>query len=130
MMNPDRALQFRADLDVFVDRFRDLRSLELSAGECDAIDSVSSWLLAFRSATTQMSSTKEPMLSSTHAIFHGLQEHIRDILRALPDSSHQIKAGLLAAHEKLSDYYYKYDETPYYIWASRESGYHIEKSPT
>lgn len=116
----ERALQFRNDIDEFVDRYRDLRSLELSPGEWDAISFVSSWLLAFRSATTQMSSTRKSMLLSTHAIFRGLQEHIRDALRNLPDTANQIRDGLLGAHEKLSDYYYKYDQTPYYTWAARE----------
>jgi hypothetical protein len=62
------------------------------------------------------------MLSSTHAIFRGLQDHLRGILRDLPDSiDPSIKQGLLGAHEKLSDYYYKYDESPFYTWAARES---------
>jgi hypothetical protein len=45
------------------------------------------------------------MLSSTHAIFRGLQDHLRGILRDLPDSiDPSIKEGLLSSHEKLSDY--------------------------
>jgi hypothetical protein len=34
-----------------------------------------------------MSKTKEPMLSTVHAIFRGLQDHISTILADLPDSA-------------------------------------------
>jgi hypothetical protein len=62
------------------------------------------------------------MLSTTHAIFRGLQEHIKQIYRDLPGSiPPKIKAGLLDAHKKLSDYYYKYDQSPFYTWAACES---------
>ena len=47
------------------------------------------------------------MLSTVHAIFRGLQDDIKDILRSLPNSvSPRIKSGLTDAHRKLSDYYY------------------------
>jgi hypothetical protein len=66
-----------------------------------------------------MSTTKVPMLSTTHAIFRGLQEDIKEILRNLPTSvSPGIKQGLIDAHTKLSDYYHKYDESPFYTWAA------------
>jgi hypothetical protein len=61
------------------------------------------------------------MLSTAHAIFCGLQDEVRNALRSLPDStSPMIKAGLLAAHQKLSEYYYRFDLSPFYIWAARE----------
>jgi len=66
------------------------------------------------------------MLSTTHAIFRGLQEHIQQIYRDLPMSTPpKIKAGLLDAHKKLSDYYYKYDQSPFYTWAACESLRHL-----
>ena len=66
-----------------------------------------------------MSATKVPMLSTTHAIFRGLQDDIKTILCNLPDSvSLNIKAGLTDAHRKLSDYYYQYDTSPFYTWAA------------
>jgi hypothetical protein len=81
---------------------------------------VASWLKSFRAATTEMSTTKSPMLSTTHAIFRGLQDEIKEILRGLPDSvSPRIKLGLTDAHRKLSDYYYQYDTSPFYTWAAR-----------
>ncbi|KAG6875145.1 hypothetical protein C0992_004996, partial [Termitomyces sp. T32_za158] len=59
------------------------------------------------------------MLSTTHAIFRGLQEEIKLILSSLPSSAPpQLKAGLINAHMKLSEYYYKYDESPFYTWAA------------
>jgi hypothetical protein len=69
-----------------------------------------------------MSTTRMPMLSTTHAVFRGLQEDLRDIIRSLPDSvSPSLKKGLTDAHRKLSDYYYKIDQSPYYLWSSRKS---------
>lgn len=54
-------------------------------GTCEgAIAQVASWLKAFRSATTEMSRTKEPMISTIHAIFRGLQDHVKDIFKNLP----------------------------------------------
>jgi hypothetical protein len=80
---------------------------------------VASWLKAFRSATTEMSRTKEPMLSTVHAIFRGLQEHIRSTLAELPDSAPmELRDGLVEAHQKLSEYYYRSDESPFYTWAA------------
>ena len=64
--------------------------------------------------------TKIPTLLTTHAIFHGLQDHIKTALRSLPDSvSPNAKLGLTDAHHKLSDYYYQYDTSPFYTWAAR-----------
>jgi hypothetical protein len=64
------------------------------------------------------------MLSSMLAVFRGLQEYIRQIYSKLPVSTSQrIKASLLDAHQKLSDYYYRYDQSPFYTWASRKFNY-------
>lgn len=116
----DRALKFRKVIDSFVGITRELRYLELEESEWDAIAQVADWLRLFRLATTQMSKTKgSSMLSSTHAIFRGLQDHIANIIRHLPDStSRTIKTGLLEAHRKLSDYYFKCDQSPLYTWAA------------
>jgi hypothetical protein len=109
------------DVDDFVFQNEDLRSLALTEAEWESITQVAGWLKAFRSATTQMSTTKQPMLSTAHAIFRGLQDEVRSALRSLPNStSPMIKAGLLAAHQKLSEYYYRFDLSPFYIWAARE----------
>ena len=62
------------------------------------------------------------MLSTTHAVFCGLQEEIRGIIRSLPPStSPSLKKGLTDAHRKLSDYYHTFDESPFYLWSSRQS---------
>jgi hypothetical protein len=117
--NIGRALDYRNTIDSFISRNRDLHVLELSSADWESIKLVASWLKSFRSATTEMSTTKFPMLSTTHAIFRGLQDDIKDILRGLPDSvSPKIKLGLTDAHRKLSDYYYKFDESPFYTWAA------------
>lgn len=55
-----------------------------------------------------MSRTRKSMISTVHAIFCGLQEHIKEILRDLPDTAlPQLQDGLLVAHQKLSEYYYR-----------------------
>lgn len=102
-------------------RNRDLRPYELSEHDWSAIQLVTSWLKAFRSATTQMSMSKHPTLSFTHAIFHGLQESVKNALRDLPREAHgRLKIAIVAAHRKLSDYYYHYNQSHLYVWASSE----------
>lgn len=116
-----RAIDYRKSVNSFVHLHTDLWPYLLSNDEWDALELVTSWLKSFRSATTQMSATKTPMLSTTHAVFRGLQEDIRNIIRTLPASgSLALKKGLTDAHRKLSDYYYKFDESPFYLWSSRK----------
>ncbi|CAA7267430.1 unnamed protein product [Cyclocybe aegerita] len=65
-----------------------------------------------------MSQMKQPMLSTVHAIFCSLQDHVQDILHDLLDTILQhLKDGLVSAHQKLSEYYYKLDKSPFYTWA-------------
>jgi hypothetical protein len=107
-------------VDDFVAKNRELRKHELQDEDWEAIVLVAQWLKSFWSATTQMSTTKRPMLSWTHAVFHGLQDSLADSLRSLPNNTPaSLHQGLLNAHRKLSDYYGKSDESPYYTWASR-----------
>lgn len=114
-----RSLDYRSVIDDFVAKNKDLRKFEMHADDWDAIALVAQWLKSFRSATTQMSTTKRPMLSSTHAIYRGLQESLRESLRNLLNNTPpQLKLGLTRAHRKLSDYYNKIDDSPYYIWSS------------
>ena len=79
---------------------------------------ISQWLKSSHSATVQMSATKKPMLSSTLAIFHGLQDPLHQTLCTLPNNTpSKLKQGLVKAHLKLSHYYGKMDSSPYYVWA-------------
>ena len=117
-----RAIDYRKVINDFVSKNKDLRKYELQDEDWEAIILVAKWLKSFRSATTQMSTTQRPMLSWTHAIFRGLQDSLAESLRALPDNTpSRLKLGLMRAHRKLSDYYGKIDESPYYTWASRAS---------
>src|SRR5260370_6426648 len=116
---PGRALDYHKTIDYFVSRNKDLHALELSNTDWESLKLVTSWLKTFRSATTEMSATKVPMLSTTHAIFRGLQDDIKNILHNLPNSaSPKIKLGLTNAHRNLSDYYYHFDAPPFYISAA------------
>jgi hypothetical protein len=59
---------------------------------------VKSWLQSFQEATVQMS-TKKSMLSSMHAVFIGLQEEIKEIIRGLPnDIDPALWNSLVEAH--------------------------------
>ena len=116
---PGRALDYRDTIDSFVSRNKDLHTLELSDTDWESLKLMTSWLKSFRLATTEMSATKVPMLSTTHAIFRGLQDDIKNILCNLPNSvSLKIKLGLTDVHCKLSDYYYQFDASPFYTWAA------------
>ncbi|KAJ7592509.1 hypothetical protein C8J56DRAFT_885676 [Mycena floridula] len=71
------------------------------------------------SSSSVMSSTKKPMLPTVHAIFYGLQKTIREELAKLPSSVNPgIKQGLLDAQRKLSNYYFKFDQSVHYTWAA------------
>jgi hypothetical protein len=112
---------FQFEVESFTLHTKDLRPLLISEDEWEAIKLVCNWLLNFREATRQMSTTSKPMLSTTHAIFRGLQDAIKAIYADLPSTApRQLKVGLLDAHQKLREYYYKYDESPLYTWAACE----------
>jgi hypothetical protein len=117
-----RALDYHAVIDDFIAKNREIRKHELQDEDWEAIAVVARWLKSFRSATTQMSTTRRPMLSWTHAIFRGLEDSLAADIRSLPNNAPApLRRGLLNAHRKLSDYYGKSDESPYYTWASRMS---------
>ena len=115
-------LDYLPIVDLFAHVHRDLWQYFLSNEEWQAIELVANWLKSFHVVTTQMSATHTPMLSTTHAIFCGLQDDIHDILSNLPDIVlPSLKKGLMDAHLKLSDYYYKIDASPFYLWSSHKS---------
>jgi hypothetical protein len=79
---------------------------------------VSDWLKTFRIATTEMSTTKQPMLSSTRDTFIGLQSDLKSIIAGLPSNVDvNLRAGLVNAHLKLSEYFGKFDKSAYCLWA-------------
>jgi hypothetical protein len=115
-------MDYHTVLNDFVAKNRELCKYKLQDEDWEAIALVASWLKSFQSATTQMSMTKQPMLSWMHAIFWGLQDSLAGDLRSLPNNTPRaLHQGLLKAHRKLSDYYGKSDESPYYTWASHVS---------
>jgi len=119
-----RTLQYEAKINNFVVLCanQDLRNLKLSEDKWSSIKLISGWLEKFRDVTMQMSMVHQPMLSHTHAIFCGLQEHLRKSLCNLPSGIDLcIQNGLLAAHHKLAKYYYWFDQSPFYIWAAHMS---------
>ncbi len=111
---------YRASIEHYVAaNHRQLGVYDLTEGDWASIDLICGWLRLFRAATTQMSTTRKPMLSTTHAIFRGLQDNLRNILSGLPNTvSPSIRRGIMLAHRKLSDYFTKFDECPYYTWAA------------
>ena len=118
------ALDYHKAIDSFVHLHSDLWPYLLSEKDWHSIDLVTTWLKSFRTATTQMSATQTPMLSSIHAIFCGLEEDLQDIIRSLPNSTSPcLMKGLTDAHHKLSDYYQTFDKSPFYIWSSCTSNF-------
>lgn len=60
------------------------------------------------------------MLSSTHTIFRGLQQHLKTTITELPATADPtLKDGLVKAHCKLSDYFTKLDASQYCTLAAR-----------
>jgi len=82
-----QAMDYCSVLDDFIAKNRELHKHELQDEDWEAIALVTQWLKSFQSTTTQMSMTKCPMLSWTHAIFHGLQDSLADSLRSLPNNT-------------------------------------------
>jgi hypothetical protein len=94
----------------------------ISPQEWAAIRIVRDWLSLFQLATTRLSSRDLTTISSVFAVFLGLQAHIRAQLSNLPGNlPRELTAGLIAAHEKLAEYFTKSDACPYYMWAACES---------
>jgi hypothetical protein len=105
-----RALDFRLPIYNHVASDSELQEHVLTSAEWEALLTVSKWLQAFCSATTEMSTTKLSMLSTTHTMFRGLQHHLKTLISTLPSSADPaLKAGLVNAHRKLSDYFTKFD---------------------
>ncbi|KAF9493849.1 hypothetical protein BDN71DRAFT_1394229, partial [Pleurotus eryngii] len=100
----------------------DLWRYELSPKHWKVIELVEQWLCNFHTTTVQMSATTWLMLSTTLAMFRGLQENLQDIITTLPTNTPMpLHDSLVSPHLKLSEYYTKIDESPYYTWASRTS---------
>jgi hypothetical protein len=122
-----RALDFKEAVNAYIasDMMAaggsDLSNCLLTGTDWDAISLVSDWLKTFRIATTEMSTTKKPMLSSSRDTFFTLQRDIKDIIRKLPPNvDRSLRDGLVNAHLKLSTYLGKFDESEYPLWASCE----------
>jgi hypothetical protein len=119
--HPRRALDYRDVIYLFVAKTPEFRSYEITMEDWETIKMVCEWLRHFRDATTQMSATKQCTISSTHAVFRGLQDSLTENLRQLPPlAPMQLRKALQQAHEKLSTYIFKFNESPYPIWATRE----------
>ena len=115
-------MDFRKAIISYIGETDELADYALSPAEWTALSQVSDWLEAYRYATTKMSTTKQPMLSTTHAVFRGLQDHLRRTLSKLPNTADPVlRDGLRAGHTKLSDYFTKFDVSRYYSWAARSS---------
>ncbi|KAJ7780449.1 hypothetical protein B0H14DRAFT_2401076, partial [Mycena olivaceomarginata] len=100
----------------------DLHNPEISVQDWAAIETITDWLHTFSLTTSEMSRTSRPMLSFTHSTFRGLQKILKEKVAGLPkNTSPKLVEGLMKSHLKLSDYYYKYDQSPFYIWAARTS---------
>jgi hypothetical protein len=106
-------------VNAYTAKLKELRQYELAPEEWDIIVVVTDWLLVFRKATTAMSATRVPMLSSTHATLKGLQDKLKKELAKLSNkTSTEVRSALIDAHNKLGEYFFKIDASPYPVWAS------------
>ncbi|KAJ7728694.1 hypothetical protein DFH07DRAFT_757185, partial [Mycena maculata] len=114
-----RALHNKDVINRYIRDTSDLADAQLSEAGWTALHQVPSWLSDFRHTTTEMSTTSKPMLLKTHLVFCGLQASVKEKLTELPTNvAPELKEGLVATHKKLSDYYFVFDASPYYLWAS------------
>jgi hypothetical protein len=96
----------------------------ITTADWAAIKMVSDWLKTFQIATTEMSTTKRPMLSSTRDTFLGLQANLKEIISSLPENINAtLRSGLVNAHLKLSEYFGKFDQSQYCLWACSKYSY-------
>jgi hypothetical protein len=118
-----RALDFKEAVNTYIvsdmTTGGELVDCLLTSTDWEAIGLVSDWLKSFRIATTEMSTTKKPMLSSSRDTFFTLQRDIKAIIRSLPPNvDRTLRDGLVNAHLKLSTYLSKFDQSEYPLWAS------------
>jgi len=117
-MHLGRAIDFRDAINSYTSQSSDLQEFCLTDEDWENIIMVTSWLKLFRSATVQMSATKTPMLSKALELMQDLEAHLKDTIINLPwNVSTHIRDALVAPHGKLSEYYYKFDESPFYTWS-------------
>jgi hypothetical protein len=103
----------------FVASHEELQLEALDSVEWGAIEIVADWLFMFRKATTLMSSTKTSTISYVFRIFVSLQDMLRAKIACFPPDTPQVlRSGLIKAHAKLAEYFQKFDDSPYYLWAS------------
>jgi sulfur relay (sulfurtransferase) DsrC/TusE family protein len=118
----DRALDFKEELQKFMDRYD--FSVSISEDNWKVIEIVRDWLKAFHEATVQMSTTNKPMLSEVLLVYAGLQQHLQNLIRGFGKSSIPIdpslRACLVQAHEKLGKYRLRALENHLYYWAIRK----------
>lgn len=102
---------YKSQLDFFIHDLKDLSVKALPSSD-------------FRSATATMSSTSTPTLSCVHGVFKALQDALSmQLTNFASEAPSSCKNGLKNAYDKLGDYFYRLDESPYYIWASSKSTY-------
>jgi hypothetical protein len=80
-------LDFRKPILNYVNENEDLAEYALAPSEWAALKQVGDWLKSYRYATTKMSTTKQPMLSMTHAVFRLLQDELKAAIAALPSTA-------------------------------------------
>lgn len=113
---------YQEEVDIFAGRLKDPSIPSLSTNEWEFVSLIEHWLHIFRAATAVTSSTSTPTLSCVHGVYKGLQDALMLQLGILPgDSPSFLKEALKRAFEKLGNYYYWTDESPYYVWAASMS---------
>ncbi|CAA7257320.1 unnamed protein product [Cyclocybe aegerita] len=101
ILDVQRTAELEKPLNNFVAKTRQLRLYELTDQDWTSVKMVMDWLHIFKDATQQMS------------------DKLKTILCSLPANvPTNVKNGLVRAHQKLSDYYFKFDQLPHVCWAA------------
>jgi hypothetical protein len=114
-----RAIRLRPVIDRYISR-HSLYEHRLSEEDWVAIKRVTGWLDAFRYATTAMSASQSATLSTVFGQFLHLQDVLRRARRSVSEESTRLRDGIQAAHQKLAEYFGKFSQSDYFLWAARE----------
>ncbi|CAA7270448.1 unnamed protein product [Cyclocybe aegerita] len=101
ILDIQRAAELKKPLNNFVAKTCQLRPYELTDQDWTSVKMVMDWLHIFKDATQQM-------LDKLKTILHSLPANVPT----------NVKNGLVRAHQKLSDYYFKFDQSPHVCWAA------------
>ncbi|KAH8930303.1 hypothetical protein BT69DRAFT_1311007 [Atractiella rhizophila] len=115
----DLGLRYKDVIETYSNRHELPSMLHLSEKEWNSVEQVCKWLAIFRQATYDMSMNKASCLSQTLGVYHSLLGFLKEEISRLTNTvvDKEYRQALLDCYYKLSDYHYRSDLSPYYIYA-------------